>query len=68
MAAADGDMRALLSGGMAPELQAGLHAGRSVDAEWLVQPAYKIDHAAVFLAELNALARALPVARPPGAC
>jgi hypothetical protein len=57
MAASDGEMRTLLCEGAVPELQAGVQAGRPADEDWLVQPAYRIDHAAAFLAELNAAAR-----------
>jgi hypothetical protein len=60
MAASDGEMRILLREGTLSELQAGLEAGRAPDEDWLVQPAYCIDHAAVFLAELNGAARARP--------
>jgi hypothetical protein len=62
MAASDGEMRALLHEGAVAELEAGVQAGRPADADWLVQPAYRIDHAAVFLAELNASARPCPPA------
>jgi hypothetical protein len=62
MAASDGEMGTLLGEGAAPELQAALEADRVPDAEWLVQPAYRIDHAAAFLAELNAAARPRPAA------
>ena len=60
MEASDGEMRRLLHGGTVPELQAGVEAGRTADAHWLVQPAYRIDHGAAFLAELNAAARPRP--------
>jgi hypothetical protein len=60
MAASDGDLRILLYEGAVPELEAGVQAGRAANADWLVQPGFRIDHAAAFLAELNASARARP--------
>src|SRR5215217_299543 len=62
MAAADGEMDTLLYEVSVSELQAGMEAGRPADADWLVHPAYRIDHAAAFLAELNAAARPRPAA------
>lgn len=60
MAASDGEMHTLLYEGSVSELQAGVEAGKRADARWLVQPAYKINHGAAYLAELNAAARARP--------
>jgi hypothetical protein len=60
MAASDGEMRTLLHEGAVSELEAGLQAGRPADANWLIQPAYRIGNAAMFLAALNATARARP--------
>src|SRR4051794_15310405 len=62
MAASDGELGTLLYEGALPELQAALEAGRPADADWLVMPAFRIDHAAAFLAELNAAARPRPAA------
>jgi hypothetical protein len=62
MAASDGEMKTLLYDGAVPELQAAVQAGRPADAAWLVQPAFKIDNGAAFLAELNAVARPRPPA------
>src|SRR4051794_36357875 len=62
MAASDGEMGGLLYEGALPELQSGVEAGRPADAGWLVMPAFRIDHAAAFLAELNAAARPRPAA------
>jgi hypothetical protein len=62
MAASDGEMKTLLYDGAAPELEAALQAGRPADAHWLVQPAFKIDNAGAFLAELNAAGRPRPPA------
>jgi hypothetical protein len=62
MAASDGDMEGLLYSGALPELQAAADAGRRVEIGWLVDPAFRIDHGAAFLAELNAGARPRPAA------
>ena len=62
MAASDGDMRRLLLNVAVPKLQAAAQAGAPADPAWLVQPAYDIEHAAVFLAELNATAQSRPAA------
>ena len=62
MAASDGEMGRLLYKGAVPELQAAVEAGRPAEIGWLVDPAFKIDHAAAFLAELNTAARPRPAA------
>lgn len=62
MAASDGEMGRLLYSGTLPELQAAEDAGTPAEIGWLVDPAFKIDHAAAFLAELNAGARPRPAA------
>ncbi|HEX6457279.1 MAG TPA: hypothetical protein VF032_00055 [Thermoleophilaceae bacterium] len=62
MAASDGEMKTLLYEGAVPELEAAVEAGRHADAAWLVQPAFKIDNAGAFLAELNAAGRPRPPA------
>jgi hypothetical protein len=59
MAASDGDLGPLLFEAAVPKLQAAAQAGPP-DPAWLVQPAFRIDHAAVFLAELNAAAQGRP--------
>src|SRR4051794_9528369 len=62
MAASDGEMGRLLYSGALPELQAAADAGTPAEIGWLVDPAFRIDHAAAFLAELNAGARPRPAA------
>jgi hypothetical protein len=62
MAASDGEMGSLLHSGTLPELQAAADAGRPAEIGWLVDPGFRIDHAAAFLAELNAAARPRPPA------
>src|SRR4051812_20271287 len=62
MPASDGEMGTLLHEGAMPVLQAGVEVGRPADADWLVPAAFRIDHAAAFLAELNAAARPRPAA------
>jgi hypothetical protein len=62
MAASDGEMGRLLYSGALPELQAAADAGRAAEIGWLADPGFKIDHAAAFLAELNAGARPRPAA------
>ncbi|HEX6654496.1 MAG TPA: hypothetical protein VF072_17240 [Thermoleophilaceae bacterium] len=53
-------MGTLLGDGAAAELQAGAEAERVADPDGLTLAAYRVDHAAAFLAELNAAARARP--------
>jgi hypothetical protein len=60
MAASDGEMRGLLYSGALPELQAAADAGTPPELGWLVDPGFRIDHAAAFLAELNTAARPRP--------
>lgn len=62
MAASDGEMRTLLYGGAVAELEARAQAGDDSGTSWLTDPAYRIDHAAAFLAELTAVARPRPAA------